>query len=129
VGRIVPGMTRRVAPQDRWQSSNLASPTLWALGRDRPPTWPRRELAYLTDQEVLPGQLRSRHPTSRCPPVWPRRRCLIGPTLASNRPITSSRSTSSVTATIPDTGVNVGSGAPIRTRRRKGRRPRRLPTR
>jgi hypothetical protein len=46
VGRIVPGMTRRVAAQDRWQSSNLASPTLWALGRDRPPAWPRRELAY-----------------------------------------------------------------------------------
>jgi hypothetical protein len=40
---------------------------------------------------------------------------LIDPTTASNRPITSNRSASSVTASIPDTGVTVGSGAPIRT--------------
>jgi hypothetical protein len=39
-----------------------------------------------------------------------------------------SRSTSSVTATIPDTGVSDGSGAPIRTRRRNRRISRTLST-
>jgi hypothetical protein len=68
-------------------------------------------------------------PTNSCPPVWPRRRCLIGPIAASNRPIRSKRSISSVTATMPATGVNDRSGAPIRTRRRLRRRPRKLPTR
>jgi hypothetical protein len=53
---------------------------------------------------------------------------LIGPIAASNRSITASRSTSSVIATMPDTGVNVGSGAPIRTRRPR-RGPRKLRTR
>jgi hypothetical protein len=40
---------------------------------------------------------------------------LIGPIAASNRPIRSKRSTSSVTANMPATGVNDGSGAPILT--------------
>ena len=55
-------------------------------------------------------------PTSTCPAVCPRARDLIGPTAASNAPITSSRSTSSVTAAIPATGVSEASGAPITTR-------------
>jgi len=50
---------------------------------------------------------------------------LIGPIAASNQPVTSSRSHNSLTASIPDTGVGVGSAAPIRTRRRL----RKLPTR
>jgi hypothetical protein len=53
---------------------------------------------------------------------------LIGPIAASNNPITSRRSTNSVTATIPDTGVNDGSGAPTRTRRRNRATSRILPT-
>jgi len=63
--------------------------------------------------------------TRSCPPVWPRWRALIGPIAASNRSITPSRSASSVTAAIPDTGVNDQSGAPTRTRRRFSRN---LPT-
>jgi hypothetical protein len=54
---------------------------------------------------------------------------LIGPIAASNSLIMFSRSTSSVTATSPDTGVNDGSGAPIRTRRRNRRISRTLSTR
>jgi hypothetical protein len=42
---------------------------------------------------------------------------LIGPIDASNSLIMFNRSTSSVTAAIFDTGVNVGSGAPVRTHR------------
>ncbi|HEX3309880.1 MAG TPA: hypothetical protein VHS32_26810 [Streptosporangiaceae bacterium] len=75
-----------------------------------------------------PASCAAASPTKSWPPVWPRRRCLIGPIAASNRPITFSRSTSSVTAAMPDTGVNVGSGTPIRTRRLR-RGPRKLPTR
>ena len=68
-------------------------------------------------------------PTSSSPPVWPRSRALIGPITASSNQIMPSRSTSSVTAAIPDTPVNLGSGAPTRTRRRNRRIPRTLPTR
>jgi hypothetical protein len=80
-------------------------------------------------QKSSPASCAAATPTSSCPPVSPRRRCLSGLIAASNRPITSSRSASSVTASIPDTGVNVRSGAPIRTRRRPRRQPRTLPTR
>ncbi|MGH3845231.1 MAG: hypothetical protein ACRDS0_27945 [Pseudonocardiaceae bacterium] len=41
---------------------------------------------------------------------------MIGPTAASSASITPSRSPNSVTAAIPDTRVNAGSGTPIRTR-------------
>ncbi len=54
---------------------------------------------------------------------------VIGPIAASNNLITSRRPTSSATATIPDTGVNDGSGAPTRTRRRNRWISRTLPTR
>jgi hypothetical protein len=46
---------------------------------------------------------------------------LIGPIAASNSVIMPSRSTNSVTAASPDTGVNDGSDAPTRTRRRNRR--------
>jgi hypothetical protein len=64
--------------------------------------------------------------TSNSPAPNPRSRCLIGPTAASNAEITPSRSTTSVTAAIPDTDVRLGSGAPTRT---PGRPPRKLSTR
>jgi hypothetical protein len=86
-------------------------------------------LAVQPDQEVFPASCAAAIPTSICPAVCPRRRCLIGPIVASNRPITSKRSTSSVTATMPATGVNDRSGAPTRTRRLRRRRHRKLPTR
>jgi len=53
---------------------------------------------------------------------------LIGPIAASNSLIMPRRSTNSVTAAIPDTGVNDGSGAPICTRRRDRAISRTLPT-
>ena len=53
---------------------------------------------------------------------------LIGPIAKSNNLIMPRRSTNSATATIPDTGVNDGSGAPTRTRRRTPRISRTLPT-
>jgi hypothetical protein len=59
----------------------------------------------------------------------PRRRDLIGPMRPSNRPINPSRSTNSLTAAMPDTGVRLGSGAPIRTRRATRRTRRTLCTR
>ena len=59
----------------------------------------------------------------------PRSRVLIGPIAASNSLIIPSRSTSSVTAAIPENRVSDGSGAPIRTRRRNRRISRTLPTR
>ena len=68
-------------------------------------------------------------PTNSCPPDNPRSRTLIGPIAASNNRIMPSRSTSSLTAAIPDTGVSDGSGAPTRTRRRNRRISRTLPTR
>jgi len=67
-------------------------------------------------------------PTSNCPPVNPRSRTSIGPTVASNSPIMSRRSTNSVTATVPDTGANDRSGAPTHTRRRNRPISRTLPT-
>jgi hypothetical protein len=54
---------------------------------------------------------------------------LIGPIAASNSRIIPSRSTNSVTATIPEYRVTDGSGAPIRTRRRNRWISRTLPTR
>jgi hypothetical protein len=54
---------------------------------------------------------------------------LIGPIAASSSLIMFRQSTNSVTAAIPDTAVNDGSGAPIPTRRRNGRISRTLPTR
>jgi hypothetical protein len=68
-------------------------------------------------------------PTSNSPPVNPRSRTLIGPIAASNSLIMSRRSTNSVTATIPESRVNDGSGAPSRTRRRNRAISRTLPTR
>ncbi len=65
----------------------------------------------------------------RSTPVNPRSRALIGPIAASNCLIMFRRSTNSVTAAIPDTGVSDGSGAPIRTRRRNRAISRTLPTR
>jgi hypothetical protein len=50
--------------------------------------------------EVLPSQLRGGDPPAACR-RYTRRRCLIGPIIASYRPTTSRRSTSSVTASIP----------------------------
>jgi len=55
-------------------------------------------------------------PTSSSPGPKPRSRCLIGPVAASSSPITSSRSSSSVTATIPALPVTLGSALPTRTR-------------
>jgi hypothetical protein len=54
---------------------------------------------------------------------------LIDPIAASNSLIMFSRSTSSVTAAIPDTGVSDPSCTPIRTRRRNRRISRTLCTR
>jgi hypothetical protein len=54
---------------------------------------------------------------------------LIGPIVASNSRIIPSRSTSSVTAAIPENEVTDGSGAPTRTRRRNRWISRSLPTR
>jgi len=54
---------------------------------------------------------------------------LIFPIAASNSLIMFRWSTSSVTATIPENRVNLGSGAPIRTRRRNRAISRTLPTR
>jgi hypothetical protein len=53
---------------------------------------------------------------------------LIGPIATSNNLIIFRRSTSSVTATIPDTAVSDESGAPIPTSRRNRRIPRNLST-
>ena len=99
-----------------------ARPRSWRTARAPGPAPARRlgALAVQPDQEVLPGQLRRGHPDQQLAAGVAAAARLIGPIAASNRPITSSRSTNSVTATIPDTGVNVGSGAPIRTRRRRG---------
>ena len=55
-------------------------------------------------------------PTSSSPAPNPLSRCLIGPTGTSSNPITSSRSSNSVTAIKPPLPVRLGSGAPTRTR-------------
>jgi hypothetical protein len=52
----------------------------------------------------------------------------MGPIAASNSLIMFSRSTSSVTAAIPENRVSDRSGAPTRTRRRNRRISRTLPT-
>jgi hypothetical protein len=54
---------------------------------------------------------------------------LIGPIAASNSLIMARRSTSSVTAAMPEYRASNGSGAPIRTRRRNRWISRTLPTR
>jgi hypothetical protein len=76
-----------------------------------------------------PARCAAAIPTSSCPPDNPRSRALIGPIAASSSLIMPRRSTSSVTATIPDTAVSDGSGAPIPTRRRSRRISRNLSTR
>ena len=76
-----------------------------------------------------PASCAAAMPTSTSPPEKPRSRFLIGPIAASNRSITPSRSTNSVTASMPENPVNDPSGAPIRTRRRNPRCRRILPTR
>ncbi len=58
-----------------------------------------------------PASCADASPTSNSPPVNPRSRVLIGPIAPSNLLIIPRRSTSSVTAAIPDTGVSDGSGA------------------
>jgi len=86
-------------------------------------------LAVQPDQEVFSGQLRGSHPDQQLPAGVAAAALLDRADHRVERPITSNRSTSSLTASIPDTGVNVGSGVPIRTRCRPRRRPRMLATR
>jgi hypothetical protein len=74
-----------------------------------------------------PASCAEANPTSNWPPEKPRSRALIDPIARSNSLIMFRRSTNSVTATIPDTGVSDGSGAPTRTRRRNRRISRTLP--
>jgi hypothetical protein len=82
-----------------------------------------------SDQEVLAAQLRSGHPDQHLPGAEPTISGLIGPTAASSRSITPSRSASSVTATSPENRVSDSSAAPTRTRARCARLLRTLPTR
>jgi hypothetical protein len=66
------------------------------------------------DQEILPGQLRRGHTHQQLPGTMATVSSLDRPDRAIQVFDQPSRSTSSATAAIPDTGVNVGSGAPIR---------------
>src|SRR5574337_940004 len=75
-------------------------------------------------RKSCPASCADANPTSSSPAPSPLSRNLIGPTAASSNPITSSRSTNSVTATIPPLPVRLGSGAPTRTRPRLPKPPR-----
>jgi len=82
-------------------------------------------LAVQTDQEVLPGQLRRGDPDQHLTSGLAAAASLDRPDRRIQPAGHVQRSHNSLTASIPDTGVGVGSAAPIRTRRRL----RKLPTR
>jgi hypothetical protein len=86
-------------------------------------------LAVQPDPEVLPGQLRGRDPDQQLPAGEPAAALLERP----DRRVQPADHVQPVGQLghrqHPDTGVNVRSGAPIRTRRRPRRQPRTLPTR
>jgi hypothetical protein len=105
-------------------------------GRRRQPRYRGQLLAHAVgaltvqpDEKSSPASCAAAIPTNTSPAVCPRRRCLNDPIAASNRPITSSRSTSSVTAISPENRVSDSSGAPTCTRARRARRLRTLRTR
>jgi hypothetical protein len=85
-------------------------------------------VAVQPDQELLSGQLRTRHPDQQLRPGEPAVAGLDRPDRVSNSVIMFRRSISSVTATIPENRVSLTSGAPMRTIRRNRRISRTLPT-
>jgi hypothetical protein len=90
---------------------------------------PYRRAARPANQEVLPGQLRSRDPGQQLTRAETTIPLLDRPTAASIAPITPSRPHSSVIAAIPAFAVSARSGAPTRACARFRLPPRILLTR